>query len=126
MMKATAPEMAGSPTEMRRRKNRSAQSANPGPLPRSNAPSSSVAFGDHLQSKLDNLLKHVLQSDVWRSVEAPQADPCYIRNLIKYVLLEVFSYGPHVTEATFIAIGRFPKTRPDLMKPMVLHDIEEA
>jgi pyrroloquinoline quinone (PQQ) biosynthesis protein C len=31
-----------------------------------------------------------------------------------------------VTEATFTAIGRFPKTRPDLMKPCVLHDIEEA
>ena len=126
MMNATASEMAGSPTEMRRSNDRSAQSANPCPLARSTAPGSGVAFGDRLQTKLDNLLKQVLQSDVWRSVEAPQADPRYIRNLIKYVLLEVFSYGPHVTEATFTAIGRFPKNRPDLMKPMVLHDIEEA
>ena len=36
------------------------------------------------------------------------------------------TYGPHVTEATFTAIGRLPKTRPDLMKPMILHDLSEV
>ncbi len=85
-----------------------------------------AVFADHLQNKLQALLQRALNSDEWKSVAEEQADPAYIRSVIKFVLLEVFSYGPHVTEATFTAIGRFPKDRPDLMKPMILHDIEEA
>lgn len=89
-------------------------------------PMNPTAFADHLEIKLGTLLQQTLQSEEWRSVGDPAADPLYVRTAIKYVLLEVFSYGPHVTEATFTAIGRFPKDRPDLMKPMILHDIEEA
>lgn len=83
-------------------------------------------FAHYLEAKVRNLLRHVLESQEWKSVEDPAAEPGYVRTVLKYVLLEVFSYGPHVTEATFTAIGRFPKDRPDLMKPMILHDIEEA
>jgi hypothetical protein len=83
-------------------------------------------FGDHLEAKVKALLQRVVASAEWTSVEDPAADPRYLGAALKHVLLEVFSYGPHVTEATFTAIGRFPKDRPDLMKPMILHDIEEA
>jgi Iron-containing redox enzyme len=83
-------------------------------------------FGERLQGKVQCLLQRVLASPEWKSVEAPSADARYVSAVLKHVLLEVFSYGPHVTEATFTAIGRFPKDRPDLMKPMILHDIEEA
>jgi hypothetical protein len=83
-------------------------------------------FGDRLQAKVQQLLQHVLASPEWQSVEVPEADARYVTTVLKHVLLEVFSYGPHITEATFTAIGRFPKDRPDLMKPMILHDIEEA
>lgn len=44
----------------------------------------------------------------------------------EHTFLEVFSYGPHVTEATFTAIGRLPKNRPDLMRPMILRDLSEV
>lgn len=57
---------------------------------------------------------------------APDADPRYIATVIKHVLLEVFSYGPHVTEATFTAIGRLPKTEVKFMEKLALHDVEEA
>jgi hypothetical protein len=83
-------------------------------------------FGKLLQSKVQRLLQQVLASPEWLSVTDPGADARYVSAVLKHVLLEIFSYGPHVTEATFTAIGRFPKDRPDLMKPMILHDIEEA
>src|SRR5262249_15101386 len=83
-------------------------------------------FGDRLQAKVQSLQQRVLASPEWKSVEDPGADARCVSTVLKHVLLEVFSYGPHVTEATFTAIGRFPKDRPDLMKPMILHDIEEA
>jgi hypothetical protein len=83
-------------------------------------------FADHLEAKMLSLLDSILQSDVYQRVSAPDADTRLVIAVIKNILLEVFSYGGHVTEATFTAIGRFPKDRPDLMKPMILHDIEEA
>ena len=83
-------------------------------------------FADHLEAKTASLLSTIEASDVYRSVFDPNADPRYIATVIKYVLLEVFSYGPHVTEATFTAIGRMPKDRPDLIQVMINHDIEEA
>jgi hypothetical protein len=79
-----------------------------------------------LDQKLADLLAKVEASEVYRIMSDPQTDPLLVGAILKYSLLEVFSYGPHVTEATFTAIGRMPKTRPDLMKPMILHDIEEA
>jgi hypothetical protein len=45
---------------------------------------------------------------------------------MKHYLLEVFSFAPHVTEATFTAIGRMPKDRADLMRPMIAHDLDEV
>lgn len=84
------------------------------------------SFTQHLASKLQALLAQVEQSEVYQLVSAPQTPPPLVALIVKYILLEVFSYGPHVTEATFTAIGRLPKTRPDLMKPMILHDLSEV
>jgi hypothetical protein len=83
-------------------------------------------FGDHLESKVAALLTRIEASHVYKSVFDPKADPRYVATVIKHILLEVFSYGPHVTEATFTAIGRVPKNRPDLMQVMINHDLEEV
>lgn len=84
------------------------------------------SFGDHLEQRLRTSLAKFFASPEWQSVAAPEAEPRHVLAVTKYLLLEVFSYGPHVTEATFTSIGRLPKTRPDLMKPMVMHDLEEV
>lgn len=83
-------------------------------------------FGDHMEAKLKAALSAAMTSPQWLEFSAPEADAKFLIATTKYVLLEVFSYGPHVTEATFTAIGRLPKTRPDLMKPMIMHDLEEV
>jgi len=93
-----------------------------------NAPFSQQAdeFVERLDSMVDGLLQKVEASEIYRLVSSPETPSGLVALLVKYILLEVFSYGPHVTEATFTAIGRFPKTRPDLMKPLVLHDLSEV
>jgi len=85
-----------------------------------------IDFAASLDAKVDNLLASVEESDVYKLVASPDTDPRLVALIVKYILLEVFSYGPHVTEATFTAIGRFPKDRPDLMRPLILHDLSEV
>ncbi len=86
----------------------------------------SIQFADLLDKKVDSLLISVEQSEVYKLVASHETDPRLVALIVKYILLEVFSYGPHVTEATFTAIGRFPKDRPDLMRPLILHDLSEV
>jgi hypothetical protein len=91
------------------------------------APSRSAEqFADHLDGKVRAVLAAVAQSEVYRIMADPASDPRLVASILKYALLEVFSYGPHITEATFTAISRLPKDRPDLMRPMLLHDLEEV
>ncbi|GAA4412985.1 hypothetical protein GCM10023187_40750 [Nibrella viscosa] len=87
---------------------------------------SAQAFVQKLDNKIDLVLKEVERSEMYQIVSAPNTDPKLVATVIKYILLEVFSYGPHVTEATFMAISRLPKDRPDLMKPLILHDLSEV
>jgi hypothetical protein len=89
------------------------------------APSSSTFIG-RLNSKLRDWLTAAEESRPYQAVFDPAADPKFVAAALKFILLETFSYGPHVTEATFTAIGRMPKDRPDLMKKMIGHDLEEV
>jgi hypothetical protein len=89
-------------------------------------PRSAEQFADHLDGKIHAVLAAVAHSEVYRIMSDPASDPGLVASLLKYILLEVFSYGPHITEATFMAISRLPKDRPDLMRPMLLHDLEEV
>jgi hypothetical protein len=79
-----------------------------------------------LDNKLAAVVRDVEHSEAYQLVAHPDTDRHLVAAIVKWYLLEVFSFGPHVTEATFTAIGRFPKNRPDLMKPMVLHDLDEV
>lgn len=83
-------------------------------------------FADRLDGKMADVLAEIERSEVYRLLSDPNTDPRLVAGIIKHILLEVFSYGPHVSEATFTAVGRLPKDRPDLMKTMILHDISEV
>lgn len=84
------------------------------------------AFVQTLDRRVAEMMSSVENSELYQLIANPSTDPKFVAAMVKYVLLEVFSYGPHVTEATFTAIGRFPKDRPDLMKPLILHDLSEV
>jgi hypothetical protein len=46
--------------------------------------------------------------------------------LLRNILLQTFYYGGHITEAVFTAIGRFPKEKPQLMRPLVDQVLDEV
>lgn len=83
-------------------------------------------FVDRLDGKLQALLVDIEQSDVYRLLEDPEIDPVLFTAAIKNILLEIFSYDSHVTEAAFTAIGRFPKKSDALMRPLIYLELEEV
>ncbi|WP_266368039.1 iron-containing redox enzyme family protein [Tellurirhabdus rosea] len=95
-------------------------------LKKSAATPAALAFVQKLDRKMEAVLAEVEQSELYQMIADPDTDARLVALIVKYILLEVFSYGPHVTEATFMAISRLPKNRPDLMKPLILHDLSEV
>jgi len=83
-------------------------------------------FAEHLDRKIAAVLGGIEQCGAYRLLSDPGTDSRTVAVILKYILLEVFSYGPHIVEATFRTIGRLPKNRPDLMRPMLLHNLEEV
>src|SRR5215831_15904234 len=79
-----------------------------------------------LEHKVQEMFASAEQSEFWQTLAHPDTPPKQVAAIIKYVMLEVFSYGPLVVEATLRAIGRMPNTRLDLMRPMVSHLISEV
>lgn len=79
-----------------------------------------------LERRVQDMVAAAERSEMGQILAHPDTPPERVAAIIKYVLLEVFSYGPLVTEATFRAIGRMPNTRLDLMRPMVSHLMSEV
>src|SRR6478752_7166783 len=78
-----------------------------------------------LDRKIADVLASLEQSEAYRVLldhnTAPRLRVAVVRNL----LLEVFSYGPHLAAATFTAIGRM-SSRHRFMRPLVKHILEEV
>lgn len=83
-------------------------------------------FIEHLRQKVGRHLERARMSQLYQLCTAPDVETSFLIAVTRNILLETFSYGPHVTEATFTAIGRFPKLYPDLMRVAIEHDIEEV
>ncbi|MEM7807915.1 MAG: iron-containing redox enzyme family protein [Planctomycetota bacterium] len=91
---------------------------------------SRIAFdadiGEQLEAKLGQLVKDVEQSDVYLALTDPNADPKLVTAILKHVYLSIAFYQPHVTEATFTAVGKMPKQSEQLIKDMILQQVEEV
>lgn len=79
-----------------------------------------------LDARLAEHLSKIETSPAYRCVESESTSRQLATAVVREVMLEVFSYGPLITEATFTAIGRWPKTRPDLMKMATTHILDEV
>jgi len=66
--------------------------------------------------------------EAYRLLFDPQSgmEPAALTVLLRNILLQTFYYGGHITEAVFTAIGRFPKTQPQLMRPLVDQLLDEV
>jgi hypothetical protein len=79
-----------------------------------------------LQASLDALVQEVQKSPVFLALTAPDADKRLITDTLKNIYLSIYQYQPHVTEATFTAVGRMPKQSEQLIKTMILQQVEEV
>ena len=83
---------------------------------------------DKLQAKTLEILKQAEAHELYHLLFSPTANigKTGVGTLLRNVLLQTFYYGGHITEAVFTAIGRFPKTKPQLMRPLVEQVLDEV
>jgi hypothetical protein len=79
-----------------------------------------------LKEGLDALVGRIQQSEFFRAISKPGADKALVTNTLKHIYLSIYQYQPHVTEATFTAVGRMPKQNEQLIKTMILQQVEEV
>ena len=90
------------------------------------ATSTTTAIGDRLEAKLGELTATVEASEVLQVLVDPAVDPQLVTATLKHIYLSIAFYQPHVTEATFTAVGRMPKQSEQLIKDMILQQVEEV
>lgn len=79
-----------------------------------------------LEARLEGLVGRVEGSDAYLALTDPLARPEMVAAILKHVYLSIAHYQPHVTEATFTAVGRMPKSSEQLIKDMILQQVEEV
>ena len=84
------------------------------------------AFVDALDARIGRLLGEIQRMDAWKVLMAPDTDPALVRAIMREVYLEIYSYQPHVIEATIAIIGRMPKADAKMIGTMLRHQAEEA
>jgi len=84
------------------------------------------AFVESLDARIQKLLVEIQQSEVWQAVTSPDTNPAFMRLVMREVYLEIYSYQPHVIEATIATIGRMPKADSRMIQRMLIHQAEEA
>lgn len=87
-----------------------------------------MSFVAHLQAKSSQLLTQAERHEAYRLLFDPPDGfgKTGVSSLLRNILLQTYYYGGHVTEAVFTAIGRFPKTKPQLMPPLVEQVLDEV
>jgi hypothetical protein len=79
-----------------------------------------------MEEKNERLLREIEDSEPYQTIMRPEATHCDITTILKYILLEVFSYGPHLAGATRLAISRLKQLHPELVKRMFFNDLEKV
>jgi hypothetical protein len=85
-----------------------------------------TAAVEYLQKGIAALLADLEQKEFWRTVNSPDADPVFVREIMKQVYLEIGWYQPDVIEATIALIGQFPRSlSARRVRTMLIHQAEE-
>ena len=84
------------------------------------------AFVDELDARIGRTLAEIRDTEMWQTLVDPETDPQLVRLMMREVYLEIYSYQPHVIEATIAIIGRMPKIDPKMIQRMLIHQAEEA
>lgn len=81
---------------------------------------------DRLDRRLHEHLAVIEQSEVLRMMADERATREQTMSMMKYIMLEVYSYGKDIVEASFTAIGRMPLDAVGLMRSATHHLLEEV
>lgn len=88
-------------------------------------PASVTLIGD-LQIALQALVQQIEQTGFYQIVSQPGCDSLLVSRVFREIYLSIYQYQPHVTEATFTAVGRMPKHSEKLIKKMIIQQVEEV
>ncbi len=90
------------------------------------APETRMGIVEVLDSRIGSLLEEIEETDAWKDLTSPSADPKFVRLFLKEIYLEIVSYQPHVIEAAIASVGQMPRSMPVCMiKAMLRHQAEE-
>jgi hypothetical protein len=78
-----------------------------------------------LDRKVALVIARVEESEVHRTILDPSTPLPLLIATIRSILFEVGSYGPHITEATFTAIGRL-RGHEEFMRPLTSQLLDEV
>jgi pyrroloquinoline quinone (PQQ) biosynthesis protein C len=81
---------------------------------------------DRLHGTIEHHVNRALQTDLWQTLSAPQTDARTVASILKYLMLESFSYGPHAVRSMIRAVSRFPVTNYALSREAAHTIIEEV
>jgi len=81
---------------------------------------------DYMDSALRAHLLSAEKTELYQRLSDPHTTREAAITIMKYVMLEVYSYGKHIVEATFTAIGRMPLDSVGLMRAATHHILEEV
>lgn len=79
-----------------------------------------------LDAKLALLVGRIEQSSMYETFTNPDTDFSLVVAIMKNIMLETYSYGRYVTEATATAIGRLGDDRHGLIHPLMEHLLSEV
>ena len=82
------------------------------------------ALLDRLHGKIERHLQLVSECELWRTLSSPETSAEVMGRILKHLMLESFSFGPHAVRSMLGAIARFPHTHYNLCK-LAFHTVIE-
>lgn len=81
---------------------------------------------NYLDERIKALLIEIQEQEYWKVIADPNSDPQFVQATMREIYLEIYSYQPHVIEATINAIAQMPRALDERkFKAMLLHQAEE-
>lgn len=68
-----------------------------------------MTIEQQLQERLNQLVEKIEQCEFYRTLSDGNGSLELTTHFFKHLYLSIYQYQPHVTEATFTAVGRLPK-----------------
>jgi len=79
-----------------------------------------------LERQVTDLLIEIQHQEFWSALTSSDADPDFLKSVMREVYIEIVGYQPHVIEAAIAAIARMPRSMsPRLVKSMLTHQADE-